>query len=226
TMDCREPFSTKAVAKLLAIVGDRSISPLKNASWEDVMTHTAARLKWIEEGYKLLVFTDSALAKQEKEIKLAVAQTDILIIINVQNQGSVKWVLQNTQMIPTVFCFDCFPALENKLGGLKVSNNNQTMIEKLLLSVPGNEVKESLEILRTVQEAWGRHNSDDIRFSLLLLINSFVRPVPILQNLRAKGFSTLYCMIKNCGPQIIDCLLDPNCRKALVCLNKCAPTDQ
>lgn len=186
----------------------------------------AAKLKWIDEGYNLLVLRESILTKQEKEAKLILAQTDILIIIHVQHQDSVKWVLQNTDMIPTIVCFDCCPALQNKLGGLKVSNNNQTMIEKFLPSVQGKEIKESLEVLRTVQEAWGRHNSDDIWFSLLLLINSYVRPVPVLQNLRAKGFSTLYCMIKNCGTQLVDCLLDPNCRNALVCLNKCAPTDQ
>lgn len=127
-------------------------------------------------------------------------------------------------MIPTIVCFDCCSALQNKLGGLRVSNNNQTMIEKFLSSVQGKEIKESLEVLRTVQEAWGRRNSDDIWFSLLLLISSYVRPVAILQNLLAKGFSTLYCMIKNCCTQLVDCLLDPNCRNALVCLNKCAPT--
>ncbi|PKI39039.1 hypothetical protein CRG98_040566 [Punica granatum] len=33
-------------------------------------------------------------------------------------------------------------------------------------------------------------------------------------------------MVKNCGPQILNCLLDPNCRKALQCLNNCSPVDQ
>ncbi|KAF9618572.1 hypothetical protein IFM89_002267 [Coptis chinensis] len=48
----------------------------------------------------------------------------------------------------------------------------------------------------------------------------------MLQNLRSKGFSTLNCMVKNCGMQVLNCLLDPNCRNALQCLNKCSPTDQ
>lgn len=33
-------------------------------------------------------------------------------------------------------------------------------------------------------------------------------------------------MVTNCGPQILNCLLDPNCRKALQCLNQCSPVDQ
>lgn len=227
-------FSNQAVAKLVSIVGDGSVSPLKDVPWEDVMNHTATRLKWVDEGYEMFVFTDRVLvqpvhdsssSEEEKEIKLVLAQTDILIVISVQNHDSVKWVLQNTERIPTVVCFHCSPVLQNKLGGLQVSTSNANIIDNLLLSRQGNKT-ESLEVLRTVYEAWDRCNSEDIRFSLLLLINSYVRPVPILKSLRAKGISTLYCMIKNCGPQILDCLLDPNCRKALVCLNKCAPTDQ
>lgn len=88
------------------------------------------------------------------------------------------------------------------------------------------EEKESIEVLKRVSESWARRNADDIRFCLLVLINSYVRPVPILKNLRAKGFSTLNCMVKNCGTEILNCLLDPNCRKALQCLNICGPTDQ
>nr|ACU22697.1 unknown [Glycine max] len=88
------------------------------------------------------------------------------------------------------------------------------------------KAKESYEVVQTVSEAWDRHNSDDIRFCLLVLINAYIRPVPVLKNLRAKGFSTLNCMLKNCGRQVLNCLLDPNCRKALQCLNKCSSVDQ
>lgn len=45
TVDDQETFSTKAVAKLVAIVGGESTSPLKNAPWEDVMIHTVRRFK-------------------------------------------------------------------------------------------------------------------------------------------------------------------------------------
>ncbi|CAD5319150.1 unnamed protein product [Arabidopsis thaliana] len=76
------------------------------------------------------------------------------------------------------------------------------------------------------RDAWERRNSDDIRFCLLVIISAYLRPVPVLQNLRSKGFSTLTCMVRNCGPQILNCLLDPNCRKALQCLNQCSPLDQ
>ncbi|GKB80516.1 violaxanthin de-epoxidase, chloroplastic [Tanacetum coccineum] len=33
-------------------------------------------------------------------------------------------------------------------------------------------------------------------------------------------------MVSNCGQQVLNCLLDPNCKKALQCLNKCSPVDQ
>eukprot|EP01018_Ginkgo_biloba_P037236 Gb_32109 [translate_table: standard] len=225
-------FSEKAVAKLIAVVGDGSISPLKNVQWADVLKHTAKRLKWVDEGYELLVFTDTFLlqctysSSEDNEIKSVLTETDILININVQNHDSVKWVMQNTERIPNVVCFDCSPELRNKPRGLQNSSSDSSILDKISLLIHGNKMESSLEVLRTVYGAWDRPNADDIRYSLLLLINSYARPVPILQSMRAKGFSTLYCMIKNCGPQIVDCLLDPNCRKSLACLNKCAPTDQ
>lgn len=88
------------------------------------------------------------------------------------------------------------------------------------------QTKETSDVIETISEAWMRHNFDDIRFSLLVVINAYIRPVPILKNLRSKGFSTLNCMVKNCGPQILNCLLDPYCRKALQCLDQCSPVDQ
>ncbi|KAF9618570.1 hypothetical protein IFM89_002265 [Coptis chinensis] len=107
--------------------------------------------------------------------------------------------------------------------GLEVKGN---LFSKVSSIIQGNSTTESKEVAQTVSEAWYRRNSDDIRFCLLVIINAYIRPVPMLQNLRSKGFSTLNCMVKNCGMQVLNCLLDPNCRNALQCLNKCNPVDQ
>ncbi|CAN1173283.1 hypothetical protein LINPERHAP2_LOCUS30580, partial [Linum perenne] len=53
----------------MAVVGGGSISPLKSASWEEVMLHTARRLKWVDEGYEMLVFTDN-LEKSDENAKI------------------------------------------------------------------------------------------------------------------------------------------------------------
>lgn len=173
----------------------------------------------------MIVFSDKFCEKNgENSVNLQgeLRGADILVIVGVRNQESVEWMKSNSENVKNIICFESAPGLVNKLGGCYV--NRQT--EGNILSKISKKSNQSLEVLETVSEAWERHNSDDIRFSLLVIINSYIKPVPILQNLRAKGFSTLNCMVKNCGRQILNCLLDPVCRKALQCLNKCSPVDQ
>ncbi|KAI8029768.1 hypothetical protein LOK49_LG01G02040 [Camellia lanceoleosa] len=216
--------------RIVALVGDGSVSPLKSATWLEVMVHTAERLKWVDEGYEMLVFTDNLLEYNSLTIenfKRELRHASILVIVALTNQESVKWVQTNSQNIPNIICFDSSPTLTNKLGGSFIQTETKGNIFSKVaeLSRP-KKADESIEVVRTISEAWERHNSDDIRFCLLIIVNAYIRPVPILQNLRAKGFSTLNCMVKNCGSQILNCLLDPNCRKALQCLNQCSPVDQ
>ncbi|CAL1409076.1 unnamed protein product [Linum trigynum] len=196
--------------KIVAVVGGGSVSPLKSATWEEVMLHTAKRLKWVDEAYEMLVFTDEleeSDAGRTKILETESESADILLVVAVTNQASIDWIQNKGKHVPNIICFDSSSKLVNKLGGADVQ-------------------KESKDVVETVAEAWSRHNTDDIRFCLLVVINAYIRPVPILKNLRSKGFSTLTCMVKNCGSQILDCLFDPNCRKALQCLNRCSPVDQ
>ncbi|CAH8263038.1 unnamed protein product [Arabidopsis lyrata] len=201
--------------KLISLVGKGTLSPLKSTSWEEVMLHTARRLKWVDEGYEMLVFDDEILSSNDQRaltLKQELNQTDILVVVAVNNSESVNWILTNSRNVKNMICFESSSDLMNRLGGTDIGSVNQD--------------KQVTEVVKTVGDAWERRNSDDIRFCLLVIINAYIRPVPVLQNLRSKGFSTLTCMVKNCGLQILNCLLDPNCRKALQCLNQCSPVDQ
>ncbi|XP_075510332.1 violaxanthin de-epoxidase, chloroplastic [Primulina tabacum] len=212
--------------RIVALVGEGSVSPLKSTPWSDVMLHTAERLQWIDEGFEMLVFTDNFNQASYEFIGMKIDHANILMIVAVVDQESVEWIQANCQQVSNVICFDSSPALTNKLGGYLVQTEAKRSIFRFLSLPPQRELKKSEEVVRTVFEAWDRHNADDIRFCLLVIINAYIRPVSTLKNLRAKGFSTLNCMVKNCGPQILNCLLDPNCRKALQCLNQCSPVDQ
>ncbi|KAF6146359.1 hypothetical protein GIB67_020453 [Kingdonia uniflora] len=213
--------------RIVALVGEGSLSPLKNTPWEEVMLHTASRLKWVDEGFEMQVFNDSLSQSGDpktQNLQREISNADILMIIAVTNPESVKWVQTNNKNIPNIICFDSSPALANKLGGSFIDIEAKTNLLSTL--VQSKSTNGSQEVVRTVSDAWERYNSDDIRFCLLVIINAYIRPVSILQNLRSKGFSTLNCMLKNCGRQVLNCLLDPNCRKALQCLNQCSPVDQ
>lgn len=190
----------------------------------------AERLKWIDEGYDMVVFSDRLLESDDQlalSSQNTAAMSDILIVVSVTNEKSVNWINRNCGKVPNIVCFDSSQTLVNKLGGFSVpTEHSGTLFGKIFGVSSSEEGKETIEVARTVSEAWARQNSDDIRFCVLVIINAYIRPVAVLQNLRAKGFSTLSCMVQNCGSQILNCLLDPNCRKALQCLNKCSAVDQ
>ena len=189
----------------------------------------AQRLKWVDEGFEMLVFTDNlhqSNADAVETLKMELGRADVMVIVAVTTQESVEWVQANCENIPNIICFDSSPALVNKLGGSYVHTETKGDVFGKIAGIYQKEANESAEVVKTVSEAWQRCNSDDIRFCILVIINAYIRPVPILKNLRAKGFSTLSCMVSKCGPQILNCLLDPDCRKALQCLNNCSPVDQ
>ncbi|XP_047956649.1 uncharacterized protein LOC125202312 [Salvia hispanica] len=224
------PQESEIPVRIVAVVGEGSVSPLKSAPWYDVMLHTAKRLKWVDEGYEMEVYTDNACRGENAithQFHHDLRQADILLVVAVSDQESIKSIQSNSQDVANIICFDSSPSLTNKLGGSLVETKAVGSIFGDVIPLPRPEkVKESEEVVKSVNEAWSRHNSDDIRFCLLVVVNAYIKPVPILKNLRAKGFSTLSCMVKNCGPQILNCLLDENCRKALQCLNNCSPVDQ
>ncbi|KAJ8644389.1 hypothetical protein MRB53_006137 [Persea americana] len=226
------PKSSSSGVRIVGIVGENSVSPLKCAPWEQVMLHTAKRLKWVDEGFNMLVFSDNNLLQfdnqREDSIRKELADADLLVIVAVINQESAKWIKTNSETIPNIVCFESSSFLCNKLGGQFIQTGlEESPFKKVLHVVQGkNEKNGSNEVVKTISEAWERHNSDDIRFCILIIINEYIKPVTILKNLRSRGLSTINCIVKNCGSEILNCLLDPNCRKALHCLNSCAPTDQ
>ncbi|XP_021765854.1 uncharacterized protein LOC110730376 isoform X1 [Chenopodium quinoa] len=228
--ELQEEVSPPLPVKIVSICEDGSISPLKSAPWQDVLLHTAERLKWVDEEIEMLVFSDSLCQSSEsmaENLKKELMHADILLVVSVTIQESVKWIQNHAHNVPNVICFESSTVLVNKLGGSPVSNGNEGKMLDILTGLSkSKKVNEKTEVVKTVTEAWERHNSDDIRFSLLVIINAYLKPVSVLKNLRSKGFSTLSCMVKNCGPQILNCLLDPACRNALQCLNKCSPVDQ
>nr|CAB3474081.1 unnamed protein product [Digitaria exilis] len=57
--------SPEGTVRIVAVVGEGTISPIKDTPWEEVMRHTADRLKWVDEGFEMLVFTDNSIEKDD-----------------------------------------------------------------------------------------------------------------------------------------------------------------
>ncbi|XP_038902077.1 uncharacterized protein LOC120088717 isoform X2 [Benincasa hispida] len=159
--------------RIVAIVGEGSISPLKSTPWEEVMLHTAKRLKWIDEGYEMHVFADSFcnVTHQDTESIQIISEADILIVVAVTSKDSVLWIQSHCENIQNIICFESAAELVNKLGGLSFpSETKGNVLENFF----GNSQllekrKKSEEVVQTVFEAWDRRNSDDIRKALQCL---------------------------------------------------------
>ncbi|KAF3953858.1 hypothetical protein CMV_020729 [Castanea mollissima] len=170
---------TEPPVRIVALVGQGSLSPLKHAPWLDVMLHTAKRLKWVDEGYEMLVFTDNVCQADDESamgLQRELSRADILIIVAVTNQESVMWIQTNSKSVQNVICFDSSPNVTNKLGGSYVHTERKgSIFDKIVGFSESKKINDSEEVVRTVSEAWERHNSDDIRFCLLVIINAYIR---------------------------------------------------
>ncbi|GKA81129.1 hypothetical protein Tco_0787821 [Tanacetum coccineum] len=140
--------------RIVAVVGEGAISPLKIASWTNVLLHTAERLKWVDENYEMLVFTDDVL-ESDAALQKELTSANILLIISVTKQESVEWIQRYSRNIPNIVCFDSSPVLQNKLGGsfvpteVKGSSHSHTPIYNILVS-PNGEFPNETEKQRLV----------------------------------------------------------------------------
>ncbi|MCD9641753.1 Vitamin D3 receptor [Datura stramonium] len=164
----------------------------------------------------MIVFSNNFVKSKDEtanHIRNELDRIDILVVVAVRKEGSVNWIQTNSLNVPNIICFDSSSALGNKLGGVSVETEKRgDIFSSLLPFSQSKKLNESVEIARTLSDSWGRNNSDGTRFCLLVIINAYITPVSALKNLRAKGFSTLNCMVTNCGAQILNYLLDPMSR--------------
>lgn len=234
-------FTETATAKIVVFVGNGSRSPFEGETWEEVMRHMSRRINWIDPGFELLVFTDTELSSTTEteistesaqisstnDVLTAVGEADILLAVEIQSEASVETVGRLMSQKKTSVYFGTNQELLAKcrLGDLAIGQLSVTERTAANLGI-WPKGSESFKVLKLITESWSRENPDDVWFSILVLVNAYVTEVPMLQNLRAKDFSSLQCMVTNCRSQIFECLTDPECRKALDCLTSCGPTDQ
>ncbi|XP_009792051.2 uncharacterized protein [Nicotiana sylvestris] len=167
---------TSNPVRIVSLVGEDSVSPLNSAPWLDVMLHAAEKLKWVDEEIEMIVFSDNFINSQDEtvnHVRNELDRADILVLVAVCKEGSVNWIQTNSQNVPNIICFDSSSALRNKLGGILIETEKRgDIFSSLLPFSQSKKMNESVEIARIVSEAWERHNSDDIRFCLLVIINA------------------------------------------------------
>lgn len=79
-------------------------------------------------------------------------------------------------------------------------------------------------------DLWGRRSVEDLLFMVLVLVDGFtgfgVKSVRSVTSSDTTSLPQLISICSNCGTEVVNCLQDENCKKALDCLNACKGNDQ
>lgn len=181
------------------------------------MDHIGRRLQWTNPRFNPTITTlDLPLDLQTPDLVLLVGVVDLQ-----RSQETLSKL--NPSVIVAMDCPDEFNSL-NSFKGL----NPQVLSlwDQLQLSLPWTtNQKQNQRIYKSIQDLWNRRSSDDIVYAIQLLTNQFITDLEEMSDLDP-NFESLKCIGKNCGKQVLNCLLDPECRKALDCLNSCGINDQ
>ncbi|OMO51031.1 hypothetical protein CCACVL1_30060 [Corchorus capsularis] len=115
----------------------------------------------------MVVFTDNFHQSNEQivmNLQKELLSADILVVVAVKDEDSVKWIQANSRNIPNIIFFESHHDLVNKLGGSYVQSEVKgSMFDKIVGISQQKKTNEPVEVVQTVSKAWDRHNSDDIR---------------------------------------------------------------
>ncbi|GAB4821553.1 hypothetical protein N2152v2_008599 [Parachlorella kessleri] len=220
---------------MLTVVAELGQDSPYGVTWGEVLTHTAQRLQWNDPGFRLVLHdageikgTGGAMERLARD--LVGSQVTVLIGVQDPTVGAALSDLLSNE--PTVLALGSSPELRGltRLGGRQLATAPSGMAALLGGLLPGNAAaKADAQVLATVQELFERNTSDDLLFVFLVLINQYVREVPLVANstkTQKAGMKELQCMVQKCGRQIFSCYADTSCRTALNCLNGCHFNDQ
>lgn len=194
--------------------------------WEEVFHHIAERITWENDSLNMLVLNVVDL----KERSIDLSSPTVLMLVGINNPDYQEIIKSFCSQASAVCVFGCSPTYEKltKYGDYKpgaVFDEQLAVVDKYL-NLPRSKQRESYKI---AQEMWSRKSSGDLVFMSLVLIDCFSTPVPSVVSVTSTdntGLKQLSCMCANCADEMLQCLQDESCRKALDCLNSCKGNDQ
>ena len=192
-------------------------------SWIDVMKHIGQRLKWSYPGFSPNVVSASdPISKSEHRPELVVfvgiAKGDI-------DAAFFERFLQESRPEVVLSFESAADELQHwiSLGGMNPVVPN--VLQQIQSRIPGSVAKKVQDVYAAITSIWSRQSSDDIVYLLQLATDQFITPLPEMADLNP-DFQAIKCIGRNCREEVIRCLLDPQCRKALDCINSCGINDQ
>eukprot|EP00884_Botryococcus_braunii_P005621 jgi/Botrbrau1/1505/Bobra.178_3s0057.1 len=171
-----------------------------DVTWEEVMAHEAVRLRWTDPGLQMLVFTDRMVQDVEERaaFEQAVLEADVFLATDIWSTPAMELLLKCTGGLRTAVFMDCAPPLAfvSRLDGIKTLVPSD--LDKLLSWIPGTSSQKAFKLWANLKDFWSRGTSDDILYTFLVLIDSYVVKLNALANLRGQGLGNIACMVGNC----------------------------
>ena len=227
--------------RLLAIVGASSPSHFgypallsrPPPTWLEVFSHARDLLRWTDSAYVLDVAEDDDFdvlddieSRNTYDIVVCVdARAEIAAAAaeSVARHGGTSLLsLGEASTSPAVL------RLRDSRSPAGTTGNILSFLRSLVLEPRGGLGRRQSALLSSAAELWKRRSADDLVYLLLVLIDALAREVPRV-SMTASASPTpdlLYCMLTNCGREVIDCVSDPTCKAALDCLTDCGLNDQ
>lgn len=252
-MDTHEVRSSKQILVVIDSNNEPSLFKTKPAqqdvSWREVFDHLSEKMAWEAPNERFdnsqgelgieVMSLDDALRSQSNSHPLI----PIVMLVGLRNSSPAR--LEATRRLTadrtTVVALDCIKEYESlQIFGktfapaLGVAHRPpNAFIEWIQGLLDGGDMKENRQIYDYITEVWARRSSDDIKFLMLVLINAYYPPyrglltsVVAATSSDKTGLKEVSCMCTKCTKQMLDCINDPTCKKALDCLNGCKSNDQ
>ena len=236
----RDDDKTIRTDKIVALFDENDFSHFKNkpsnrydVKWDEVFNHLNERLQWesINKVNQSSIDNIFEFLPIQSLNSNYLFNNSIFLLININNNYEKKTIdfLQNQINKKSIISFNSSNELSmyEFYNEYKLSNRNIVMnyINKLLK----NRQYEDEIMLNVVKELYYRKSFDDLVFMVMVIINNFIKPIKSVISVTSTASTSIdqiKCMTSKCQKELISCLKDESCRKALNCLNGCKGNDQ
>ena len=251
--DSNRGGGNEEVAQVMLVTPREALSPFREkpfgtaVAWKSVFEHVKERTTWESQNgrfdasqgdIRLHVVTCEELLEQDVDTFMGKQhqKSPILVLAGMKSVEQCdlarKIAKTSFEAISVVDCSDEVSALE-KYGEYEAAASDSSLLNSIddkigsLFRTKKYSNKSAGEL---VQSLWRRESVEDTLFAMLILINEFtdyfVQSVQEATSTSTTGLKELKCMCSKCGEEMIDCFGNPECRKALDCLNSCKANDQ
>jgi hypothetical protein len=178
------------------IPGGGAMSPVLNASWVEIMTHMNRRMQFVDPAFHLDVLTAEELMKSG--VSRLPNDPDLVFVLNINDDAVGEKLEPYLQKTENVVCLNSTLALSRMARIRKVRYLGWRSRVWRLLPFNG-EAKRALKLFDTVLGFWERGHSDDLLYSLLVVINGVITDIPAVSEiLKPVTLDALKCMVCNC----------------------------